>query len=73
MKINVKPIEAAQAIADSTTSKVGGVIGGSTAVFGITVEHSTVLADLGIFMAGVTALLTFIAGLVKRVRPEEDD
>lgn len=69
----VKPVEAAELIADSTVSKLGGAIGGGTAVFGITVETSSVLADLGIFVGGIAALLTFIAGLVKRVRPEKDD
>lgn len=68
----MKPAEAAQAVMDSTISKVAGVAGGGTAILGITVETSTVLADLGIFVGGVAALLTFLAGLIKRARDNDN-
>ncbi|MAA66778.1 MAG: hypothetical protein CL581_18645 [Alteromonadaceae bacterium] len=61
----------AQAAADSSTSKVGGTIGGGTAIFGLTVDlsawsaNAVVLADLGIFFGGVAGLLTFIWGIYR--------
>lgn len=63
--------ELASAAADSSTAKVGGTIGGGTAIFGLTVDLSSwsanavVLADLGIFFGGVAGLLTFIWGIWK--------